>query len=68
MSISAAIDAANKRLALALDALAAAIERRGEADRQSAGLSFSCTPWAAIVRGSQASSMPPSPARMPWTT
>ena len=39
MSDSAAIDAANKRLALALDALAAAIERRGEADRQSASLS-----------------------------
>ena len=39
MSDSAAIDAANKRLALALDALAAAVERRGEADRQSASLS-----------------------------
>ncbi|MET0539577.1 MAG: DUF4164 family protein [Xanthobacteraceae bacterium] len=39
MSDSAAIDAANKRLALALDALAAAVERRGEADRQSSSLS-----------------------------
>jgi hypothetical protein len=39
MTDSAAIDAANKRLALALDALAAAVERRGEADRGAASLS-----------------------------
>jgi septal ring factor EnvC (AmiA/AmiB activator) len=39
MTDSAAIDAANKRLALALDALAAAVERRGEADREAASLS-----------------------------
>lgn len=39
MTDSAAIDAANKRLALALDALAAAVERRGEADQEAANLS-----------------------------
>jgi hypothetical protein len=39
MTDSAAIDAANKRLALALEALAAAVERRGEADRAAASLS-----------------------------
>jgi chromosome segregation ATPase len=39
MTDSAALDAANKRLALALDALAAAVERRGEADREAANLS-----------------------------
>jgi L-lactate utilization protein LutB len=33
MSEPSAIDAATKRLALALDALEAAVERRGEADR-----------------------------------
>jgi L-lactate utilization protein LutB len=33
MSDPSAIDAATKRLALALDALEAAVERRGEADR-----------------------------------
>ena len=33
-----AIDAATKRLALALDALEAAVERRREADRSEAGL------------------------------
>lgn len=33
MSEASAIDAASKRLALALDALAAAVERRHEADR-----------------------------------
>jgi chromosome segregation ATPase len=38
MTDSAAIDAANKRLALALDALAAAVERRGEADQGAASL------------------------------
>jgi septal ring factor EnvC (AmiA/AmiB activator) len=38
MTDSAAIDAANKRLALALDALAAAVERRGEADQDAASL------------------------------
>jgi chromosome segregation ATPase len=38
MTDSAAIDAANKRLALALDALAAAVERRGEADEGAASL------------------------------
>ena len=39
MTDSAAMDAANKRLALALDALAAAVERRGEADQEGASLS-----------------------------
>jgi chromosome segregation ATPase len=39
MTDSAAIDAANKRLALALDALAAAVERRGAADQEAANLS-----------------------------
>jgi hypothetical protein len=38
MTDSAAIDAANKRLALALDALAAAVERRSEADQGAASL------------------------------
>ena len=38
MSESSAIDAAAKRLALALDALEAALERRREADRSEAGL------------------------------
>jgi hypothetical protein len=39
MTDSAAIDAANKRLALALDALAAAVERRGVAVQEAANLS-----------------------------
>jgi chromosome segregation ATPase len=38
MSESNAIDAARKRLALALDALAAAVERRHNADRKEASL------------------------------
>jgi predicted nucleic acid-binding Zn-ribbon protein len=38
MSESSAIDAATKRLALALDALEAALERRREADRNEAAL------------------------------
>ena len=38
MSESSAIDAAAKRLALALDALEAALERRREADRNEAAL------------------------------
>jgi Domain of unknown function (DUF4164) len=38
MSESSAIDAAAKRLALALDALEAALERRREADRSEAAL------------------------------
>ena len=38
MSETSAIDAATKRLALALDALEAALERRREADRGEAGL------------------------------
>jgi hypothetical protein len=38
MSESSAIDAATKRLALALDALEAALDRRREADRGHAGL------------------------------
>jgi hypothetical protein len=38
MSETSAIDAASKRLALALDALEAAIERRHEADRGEEGL------------------------------
>jgi hypothetical protein len=38
MSESSAIDAATKRLALALDALEAALDRRREADRGEAGL------------------------------
>jgi uncharacterized membrane protein YccC len=38
MSESSAIDAAAKRLALALDALEAALERRREADRGEAAL------------------------------
>jgi DNA-directed RNA polymerase specialized sigma24 family protein len=38
MSDGNAIDAASKRLALALDALEAAIERRREADRSEEGL------------------------------
>jgi chromosome segregation ATPase len=38
MSESSAIDAAAKRLALALDALEAALDRRREADRSEAGL------------------------------
>jgi hypothetical protein len=39
MSEPSAIDAATKRLALALDALEAAVERRSEADRGAGGLS-----------------------------
>jgi hypothetical protein len=38
MSEASAIEAAGKRLALALDALAAAVERRQEADRAGAAL------------------------------
>jgi hypothetical protein len=38
MSETSAIDAASNRLALALDALEAAVERRREADRGEAGL------------------------------
>ena len=38
MSDATAIDAASKRLALALDALAAAVERRQDADRAEARL------------------------------
>ena len=38
MTEASAIDAASKRLALALDALAAAVERRREADRNEAAL------------------------------
>jgi Domain of unknown function (DUF4164) len=39
MTDSAAIDAANKRLTLALDAFAAAVERREGADQEAASLS-----------------------------
>ena len=39
MSDTSAIDAASRRLALALDALEAAVERRREADRGQADLS-----------------------------
>ena len=38
MTDTSAIDAATKRLALALDALEAAVERRREADRDQEGL------------------------------
>ena len=50
MTEQSAIDTAVRRLALALDALDAAVERRKQADRSEEGLAAQCRPSASTAR------------------
>ena len=59
MSDTSAIDAASRRLALAMDALEAAIERRHEVEPRANGPSpSSFTRWGATARGWRRTSIP----------